>query len=205
MPAKVISLIGMSNVGKSYLARRLAREAGYEHVDCDRLIAQRLFAQAPGTAGVEDLALWLGQPGDARYDERSQRLLAVEREVMQELLRGLETGAGSHRQVIDTSGSVIHAGADVLAALRRQTRVIYLEATPAQSAVLYARYLARPKPLVWAEAWQPQAGETAVATRERCYPALLAMRAARYAGLAHVTVPSDRKDEQLRQLTGARR
>ena len=53
--------------------------------------------------------------------------------------------------------------------------MIYLEATPAQSAGLYARYLARPKPLVWAEAWQPQAGETAVATRERCYPALLAM------------------------------
>lgn len=204
MPAQVISLIGMSNVGKSYLARRLAREAGYEHVDCDRLIAQHLFPQAAGTAGVQDLAVWLGQPGDDRYDERSQRLLAVERDVMQELLRALENGAGAPRpQVIDTSGSVIHAGADVLAALRRLTRVIYLEATPAQSAGLYARYLARPKPLVWGEAWQPQAGETAVAARERCYPLLLAMRAARYAELAHVRVPSDRKDAEWHRLIGA--
>lgn len=203
MAAAVISLIGMSNVGKSHWARRLARSAGYEHVDCDRLIAQTLFPDPATCPDLGGLASWLGQPGDDRYTERSRRLLVAEREVMTGVLRRLEAGTGAARVVIDTSGSVIHAGEDVLAALRRLTRVIYLEAPPEQAAALYARYLARPKPLIWGDAWQPQAGETVAAARERCYPALLALRAARYAALAHVTVPAERKEAELRRLLGA--
>lgn len=182
-----LTLVGMSNIGKSRWARRLAASAGYQVVDCDALVMQRLLPEA-GAAALQGLAAWMGQPGDARYPERSARLLAVEHEVMAGLVARLAADDSGRALVIDTGGSVIHAGADVLAGLRRHTRVVHLMAPEAHIGRLYARYLSRPKPLVWADAWQPLPGETVAAARERCYPLLLRLRAARYAELAHVNL-----------------
>ncbi len=186
----VLSLIGMSNVGKSQWAARLAQEAGYEVVDCDHLLTQRLFPDPADCPDLRTLADWLGQPGEARYEANSRRLLAAEREVMRAVLADLPPAATARPRVIDTGGSVIHAGADVLADLRRLTRVVYLEASPAQVEMMYARYLAEPKPLIWGESWQPRPGETAALARARCYPLLLAERSARYGELAHLRLPA---------------
>lgn len=203
MVAAVISLIGMSNVGKSHWARRLAREAGYQHIDCDLLIAHALFPDPAERPSLRGMASWLGQPGDVRYAERSLRLLAAEREVMLELMRDLEAEPGGDPRVLDTSGSVIHAGDDVLAALQQHTRVVYLEAPASQLAALYARYLAQPKPLIWGDTWEPRDGESVAAARARCYPALLADRARRYAALAHVTVTAGQRRLNLQSFLGA--
>ncbi len=203
MVAAVISLIGMSNVGKSHWARRLAREAGYQHIDCDRLIGRALFPDPAARPDLRSMASWLGQPGDARYGERSLLLLAAEREVMRALMQALAAEPRGCPQVLDTSGSVIHAGDDVLAAMRQHTRIVYLEAPVSQRAALYARYLAQPKPLIWGDAWQPQAGEAVVATRARCYPELLAERARRYAALAHVTLTAGQRSLSLQALLNA--
>jgi len=188
---RAICLIGMSNIGKSHWAARLADEAGFEVVDCDSLLTRRLFPEATDCADLRALADWLGQPGEPRYEDNSRRLLAAEREVMLAVIARLRADAGTRPLVIDTGGSVIHAGDDVLAALRGLSRVVYLEATPAQRERLYARYLAEPKPLIWGDAWRPAPGEAVDAARRRCYPALLAARAARYAGLAEITLPAD--------------
>lgn len=182
-----LCLIGMSNIGKSQWSARLAAEAGYEVIDCDELLAKKLF---PG-ADLRALADWLGQPGEPRYEPRSRQLLAAEREVMLACLVRLRDHAAARPLVVDTGGSVIHAGEDVLAALGRLTRIVYLEATAAQRDQLYARYLAEPKPLIWGDAWQPRPDEPADQARRRCYPLLLARRAACYARLADVTLPAD--------------
>lgn len=189
-------LIGMSNIGKSHWARRLAQEHGCRHIDCDRLIAQALLPEHSG-ADTRDLAAWLGQPGDAGYAVRSEGLLAAERQVMLDLLADLAAAPSEPGLVIDTSGSVIHVGDDVLATLRARARIVYLEATPAQLELLYARYLAEPKPLIWGDAWQPLPGEPVAEARRRCYPLLLAARAERYAALAHVIVPAASHDHPL--------
>lgn len=205
-PAHVICLVGMSNVGKSHWAQRLADEAGYEVMDCDLELARVLFPGAPDVSAAHELAAWLGQPGDPGYAAASTHLLMVERMVMQTVLARLRGRVAPALQplVIDTGGSVIHAGEDVLDGLRELTRVVYLEAAPERAGAMYARYLRQPKALIWADAWQPLPGEPVMAARERCYPALLASRARRYAGLAHVTLPAalhERPDAPLSLLT----
>lgn len=189
---RVLCLIGMSNIGKSHWAACLAAEAGYEVIDCDARLTQALQPVVGAAAGsdLRGLAHWLGQPGDDRYEANSRRLLAAEREVMLSLLADLQVRSSEHPLVIDTGGSVIHAGDDVLAALRALSRVIYLEATPVQTQEMFARYLAEPKPLIWGDAWQRRPGESVDEARRRCYPVLLAARAARYAELAELTLPS---------------
>lgn len=191
--ARPLCLVGMSNVGKSRWATRLAREAGHEVIDCDLEIARRLFPGQPDALAGERLAAWLGQPGDPGHEAASVAFLRVERAVMLrvlERLRQREAAAAYRPLVIDTGGSVVHAGDDVLAGLRALTRVIYLETAPASAEAMYTRYLAHPKALIWADAWQPRPGEAAREARARCYPLLLASRARRYAALAHVSLPA---------------
>lgn len=181
----------MSNIGKSGWAARVRDACAAEVIDCDQLLASRLFPQQGETPDLRRLATWLGQPGDACYPQNSARLLAAEREVMHQVLARLQARDAGTSCVIDTGGSVIHAGADVLQALRRQTCVIHLQATPAQREQLYARYLAEPKPLIWGDAWQPRPGESVSDARRRCYPLLLEAREQAYANLAELTLPAD--------------
>lgn len=189
--ARPLCLIGMSNIGKSQWAARLRAEAGAEVIDCDRLLAQQLFPEPGAAPDLHRLAAWLGQPGDTCYVQNSALLLAAEREVMLQVLARLPAPGDGRPCVIDTGGSVIHAGVDVLQALQRQTCVIHLQATPAQREQLFARYLAEPKPLLWGDAWQPQPGEPVADARQRCYPLLLAARERAYAALAACSLPAD--------------
>jgi shikimate kinase len=184
-----IALVGMSGTGKSFWTKRLAA-AGHPHVCCDEEIEQRLNSRlaAGGYAGINGVAAWMGWPDSPSYAERESGYLAEEIAVLDEVLSKLESDRASDL-VLDTTGSVIHAGNNILMRLRRQMTVVYLAASPAEQQLLIERYLTDPKPVLWRGAFQPKQGETPRETVARCYPSLIAARRQSYEALAHRTVP----------------
>jgi hypothetical protein len=90
--------------------------------------------------------------------------------------------------VLDTTGSVIYIGNNLLMRLRRQMTIVYLAASAEEQQLLIERYLSDPKPVLWRGAFQPKPGEKPRETVARCYPALLAARRQSYEALAHCTL-----------------
>jgi shikimate kinase len=184
-----ISMIGMSNIGKTYWAKQLAR-IGFKHIICDDLIEAKLGPELKelGYKGIEDVSKWMGQPYDARFELNQEKYLRHEIEVMQEILRDL-SNERKNNIIIDTTGSVIHTSDIICLTLKEQTLVLYIEADEQIKKQMFAQYLLKPKPVVWGEIYQPYEGETGGETLKRCYPDLLKYRSSRYAHYADVTIP----------------
>ena len=164
------AFIGMSNIGKTYWSKRVAAELKIEHINCDALIEKKIGGELEqqGFHGSRSLAEWMGQPFDTQYKANSERYTAHEQAVMRASLDRLKTKKNVSA-VIDTTGSVIYTGADILADLRTETRVIYLEASEAYIEDLFRRYIAHPKPVIWHNHYRPQVEETFMA---RCIVAI---------------------------------
>jgi shikimate kinase len=187
-----ITLIGMSNIGKTHWARRLEAESGFERIDCDQMIEDRLGADLTklGYKGIAGMAKWMGQPFEPQYPETSRVFVEHEKIVMEDVLRRLRFSPRDEQLVIDVSGSVIYTGDEIIEPLRSLTRVVFLEASRAHVDDMLARYVSDPKPLVWGDnAFAPRPGEKPDEALKRCYPDLIESRARRYAQMAHVTVP----------------
>jgi shikimate kinase len=184
-----VALIGMSGAGKTFWARRLA-ESGRPSISCDDRIEERLRSRLTvgGSAGTNGVAAWMGWPDSDTYLERESEYLAEEIGALGELLTELERDS-SRELVLDTTGSVIYTGNNLLMRLRRQMTVVYLAASPTEQQLLIERYLTDPKPVLWRGAFQPRKGETPRETVARCYPALIAARRQSYQALAHCTLP----------------
>ncbi|MDD3029206.1 MAG: hypothetical protein PHS57_02855 [Alphaproteobacteria bacterium] len=188
-----LSLIGMSSVGKSFCAKNLATHHGYRRIDCDALIEKKLAEtlEPLGLRGVEGMARWMGFPSDPGYAEKSRRYLDLERTVMRDVLDSLSQNKEKSPLVVDTTGSVIYLGDDILNGLREKTRVIYFEASEEQKNQLFRSYSSvRPKPVIWDEAYAPRPDETAQQAMARGYADLLRTRAERYKALAHLIIPT---------------
>ena len=206
-----ITLIGMSNIGKSRWSKRLEAESGFERVACDDLVERKLAPELikHGYAGIRDVAKWMGQPFDPQYPDTSAKYLACEQAVMRETIERLKNPAAGKPPkplVIDTTGSVIYLGEEIAKQLRALTRIVYLEASPEHSARLFDRYMHSPKPVIWDGAYTPQAGEAPQDTLKRCYPELLRRRAALYKEIAHVIIPYEKhhgRDMNITSLIGA--
>lgn len=190
-----ITLIGMSNIGKSHWSKKLAEEVGFRCISCDELIEKRLGPELSelGYQGIHDVARWMGQPYEDRYPAASQRYVEVERAVMLDAIDALRK-ADPHEPpyVLDTTGSVIYAGEDIVHELKSLTQVVYIAASPQHVSQLFADYLAMPKPVIWGDAYVCARGETQEDALERCYPQLLSSRARHYERMADVIIPSDR-------------
>ena len=184
-----LALIGMSGAGKSFWSKRLA-ESGYPAFCCDDHIERRLQGKlrSGGHVGINGVASWMGWPDSATYAEREADYLAEEIATLGEVLTQLEQDA-QRPLILDTTGSVIYAGNNLLLRLRRQMTVVYLEASAAEQQLLIERYLNEPKPVLWRGAFQPKKGETARETVARCYPTLINTRRLSYEALAHCRVP----------------
>jgi shikimate kinase len=184
-----LALIGMSGSGKTFWTKRLA-EAGRPGISCDDQIEQRLASRLAvgGFAGINGVAAWMGWPDSPAYAGREADYLAEEIHTLDEVLTGLER---NRRQelILDTTGSVIYAGNNLLMRLRRQMTVVYLAASAAEQQLLTERYLTDPKPVLWRGAFWPRPGEAPRETVARCYPALIAARRQSYQALAHCTLP----------------
>jgi shikimate kinase len=185
-----ISLIGMSNIGKSTWAKRIAAHRSCDALTCDALIEKKLKVQLAekGVKGLRGMATWMGFPYDPHYAVNSALYLTCEKEVMAETLERLEQNVLASI-VIDTTGSVIYTGTEMLLRLRALTRVIYFESSDAHVDELFKRFLDTPKPVIWGDRYKPRKGETPAETLKRCYPLLLQERALRYHELAHITIP----------------
>jgi hypothetical protein len=178
----------MSGSGKSYWSNRLAL-AGYASICCDTRIEERLRARLEngGYSGIRGVATWMGWPDSPTYAQREAEYLAEEIKTLDEALTELEKDR-SRELILDTTGSVIYTGNNLLLRLRRQTTIVYLAATPEEQQLLITRYLSDPKPVLWRGAFQPKKGETPRETVARCYPTLIAARRQSYEALAHCTI-----------------
>jgi shikimate kinase len=197
-PPPRIALIGMSGSGKTFWTKKLAA-AGWPAISCDDRIEQRLAPRlaAGGYAGINGVAAWMGWPDSAAYAERESQYLAEEISVLDEML----TESEKHPEkplVLDTTGSVIYAGNNLLMRLRRQMKLVYLAASAKEQQLLIERYLTDPKPVLWRGAFQAKAGELPHETVGRCYPALIAARRRSYEALAHCTL----QVAELRETAG---
>lgn len=183
----VLGLIGMSGIGKTAWANRLAG-AGFDCLHCDDLIAARLCARfAIASPSLGDVGAWMGLPHEQHYPAREAAYMAEETAVLRALADDLARGAGPGRRlVIDFAGSAIYADRATLDALRGAATIVYLAAGPAHQRQLLQAYIAQPRPLIWNGAYRPAANEPPAAALARCYAHLLAQREARYEQLCHV-------------------
>ena len=193
-----LALIGMSGAGKTFWTKKLAA-SGYVAISCDDLIEQRLAPRlaAGGYAGINGVAAWMDWPDSAKYAGRESEYLAEEIHTLDEILSDLAKQPGKSL-VLDTTGSVIYTGNNLLLRLRRQMTIVYLAASAEEQQLLIERYLGDPKPVLWRGAFQPKPGETPQETVARCYPALIAARRQSYEALAHCTLQvAGLRDESL--------
>jgi shikimate kinase len=183
-----LALIGMSGVGKTFWTKRLA-QAGHRTICCDDRIEQRLRSrlESGGYAGIHGVASWMGWPDRPTYAEREAEYLAEEIAALDEVLTDLERDP-STELVLDTTGSVIYTGNNLLRRLRRKMTIVYLVASAEEQQLLMERYLRDPKPVLWRGAFQAKKGETPGETVARCYPTLIAARRQSYEALAHCSV-----------------
>src|SRR5882762_910213 len=160
-PAKPLrlALIGMSGAGKTFWARRIA-ETGAVAISCDDRIEQKLAPRLAGGGypGINGVAAWMGWPDSATYSERESEYLAEEIHTLDEILTELEKHPEASL-VLDTTGSVIYVGNNLLMRLRRQMTIVHLAASREEQQLLIERYLNDPKPVLWRGAFQPKPGE----------------------------------------------
>lgn len=197
---RVLVLVGMSGVGKSFQAARLRERAGARVLDCDAEIAERLseiVTPEPGEPPVVALGRWMGLPSSRGYREREARYLALEEEITASAIE--RAAAETGRVVIDTTGSVVHLSDAVLGALRAAGQVVYLHVPPEEHETMLAAYLREPKPVVFGDAWRPD-GLDALA---RSYAALLRSRDERYRALAHRVLDARSLDAEGAALADA--
>jgi shikimate kinase len=183
-----LAIVGMSGAGKTFWTKKLA-ERGEPAVSCDEEIERRLASHLPagGCSGTQGVAAWMGWPDSPSYAEREAEYLAEEIRVLDDALSALERDR-ERSLILDTTGSVIYAGNNLLFRLRKQTTVVYLAASDAERHLLIERYLSDPKPVLWRGAFVPKAGEPPRETVARCYPTLIEARRRSYEALAHVTL-----------------
>jgi shikimate kinase len=183
-----LALIGMSGAGKTFWTKKLAASR-YPAVSCDDSIEQKLAPRlaSGGHSGITGVAAWMGWPDSSTYTERESEYLAEEIHTLDEILTELEKQP-EQSLVLDTTGSVIYTGNNLLMRLRRQMTIVHLAASAEEQQLLIERYLHDPKPVLWRGAFQPKAGEKPRETVARCYPALIAARRQSYEALAHCTL-----------------
>ena len=183
-----LALIGMSGAGKTFWTKKLAA-TGCPAVSCDDRIEQKLASRlaAGGYSGINGVAAWMGWPDAATYAQRESEYLAEEIHTLDEILTELEQQP-LKSMLLDTTGSVIYSGNNLLMRLRRQMTIVHLAASAEEQQLLIERYLNDPKPVLWRGAFQPKSGEKPRETVARCYPALIAARRQSYEALAHCTL-----------------
>ncbi len=210
----VITFIGLSGSGKSYLAHRLVEEKGFTRRNCDALIEERLADElsVDGLSGLDGVAEWMGQPMQETFKSRQDLYLRHERDIMQEIIEDLgDDGWGLEDNiVIDTTGSVIYTGEDILYNLKKRSRLVYLSVPESELEFMFKQYLKEPKPVVWGDSFDQKPGESDRDALARCYPKLIRARQRLYQQYADVTFVIDRDNRdrfsvhRLLNLAGAR-
>jgi len=193
-----ISLIGMAGSGKSFWSKKLA-QYGFRRFCCDDLIAAKLVPDLTRPDGTTmEMGTWMGFPYERHYTKHESTYLTYEIEVLIEILEYLESHKNTPGEniVIDTTGSVIYTGEEILQKLFRYTTAIYLLTPPEVQEQLLNAYISKPHPMLWRDSFSKKSGETNQEALARCYPQLLSARRRLYARYADVEIDYYRRNEK---------
>lgn len=180
-----ISLIGMSNSGKTYWSQKL-ETAGFKRYSSDDYIEEKLGEELKklGYSGIADVSKWLGQPYEESHARNSKTYLSYEIESLQYFISQITNQ--DDNVVIDTTGSVIYTG-DVLKKLKKSTKIVYLDTPAKVQKQMYESYIKNPKPVLWQGSFYKLKGESDMEALSRCYPEFLRYRTTKYRSLANIT------------------
>jgi shikimate kinase len=180
----VVSIIGMSNSGKSYYSARLAKELGVVWFNIDGMI-QRKLKDELGGASIAD---WLGVPEEKSYRTRADRYLALESEALMETLDCIPA-IGDLPAIVDTTGSLVYLSSRILERLSLETRVVYLETPCGKSYEQSEGEFDIAKPVIWPPTYSKQYNSVRT-SRDRVnrLKALFKEREASYRALARTTI-----------------
>lgn len=167
-PRKALTLIGMSGVGKSHMACRLA-QWGWHNYSCDYLIGTRYLKDAVRAGGamrpdnIERLSDFVGQIGDParggvgleEFRRRQRLYYEAEYEVLKDIGEGLDTAARDGRSFVnDSSGSLCEVEDEtILARVGEKTLFVYLKAAQEDHPKILERAVQYPKPLYFPPAF----------------------------------------------------
>ncbi|MEP6341941.1 MAG: hypothetical protein ABJ275_01400 [Maricaulaceae bacterium] len=178
-----VALLGMSNIGKSNFAARLARDFDFQSVEVDQLIQSKL-----GQGSMDDHAKWLGQPYSEGYSARETKAMELEGSAIQDAMTLCQTSGNA---VLDAPGSVIYANDNILDQLKSDFWLIYIEASSFDLERLKQLYMSCPKPLIWKDSYDSSLGNTQDEAILNSYPKLLSQRSKIYKRLADITLPAE--------------
>ena len=185
-----LSLIGMSGSGKSSWSIKLS-EIGFKRFCCDDLITKKLASELTRSDGTtKELGEWMGFPYDPHYEKRESKYLACEIEVLTEIIEYLESDENQAVEniVIDTTGSAIYAGEEILKRLCLCTTVVHLSTPPEIRKLMLKSYLTNRRPVLWRGLFEKEPTEINEAALVRCYPVLLFSRERLYERISNVTI-----------------
>jgi shikimate kinase len=175
-----IGLVGMSRVGKTYWATKLAG-IGFKCIHCDDMIAAHLAAELGRPVSFDGLNRWLGLPHESGFKEREATFLTFEAQTLHTILSDLSQVEDPSRDlVVDMSGSAIYAGVGVFRKLRQFIAIVYLALTPDVHQRMFDEYARRPRAVIWKGQFQRDAGDTQLSALKACYPRLIAFREGLY-------------------------
>lgn len=180
----------MSGSGKSSWSMKLS-ELGFRRFCCDDMITKKLVAELTLTDGtIMETGEWMGFPYQSQYKERESKYLAYEIEVLSEILEYLENNKNQIEKniVVDTTGSVIYSGEEILRRLRRSTKVVHLSTPPKAQELMLETYLSNKRPVLWMGFFRKMPNEKNEDTLARCYPRLLFHREQLYERYADVAI-----------------
>jgi len=176
-----IAFVGMSNIGKSYTALRLATHYDFDLIEVDKLIWEEL-----GHSDMDAFATWQGQPYSDGYSEREKHSIALEKKATQKALN-----QSGRNQILDPPGSVIYTGEETLKELKGAFYVVYIKASKDALERLKVQYFKQPKPLIWREHFSQVPEQSEKDAILASYPRLLKARSEAYENLADATLSSE--------------
>lgn len=176
-----LAFIGMSNIGKSYTAKRLAEKFEFSLVEVDKLIWEEL-----GHNDMESFAEWQGQPYSEGYSDREERSIALETTATRKALT-----LDKPNTILDTTGSIIYTEVSVLEALSQTHYVVYIQASSDALERLKLQYFQQPKPVIWKSYFEQAVGQSDKDAVLTSYPKLLKARADSYNALADTVLSSE--------------
>ncbi len=181
----------MSGCGKSRWSLKL-QEIGFRRYSCDDLISRKAQPILRTSDGANiDTGEWMGFPYEYQYRDRESKYLSLEVQVLSEILDYIDTkdNLPEDNIVIDTTGSVIYTGQELLGRLQQTTLVIHLSSPPEIQAQMLERYLVNRRPVLWRNLFNKRPNESDEEALARCYQKLLVTREGLYQQHSHVTIP----------------
>ena len=182
----------MSGSGKSYWSEKLSRH-GFKRFCLDDLIAQKLSAELSREDGSRlTLGEWMGFPFQDGYRKREDLYLFCEKQLMAEVLDWIDENVchGLHEEnvVLDTTGSVIYSGDNILNRLKSLTEVVNFAVPVVIREAMLRQYLSNPRPVLWKGLFSIGPGESIEEALFRSYNALLDSRDVLYHELADIEI-----------------